>query len=119
MPNTFTLSLSGQKELEQELKAVSAAIAADGLRAAALACAGPILTAMQDHAPPEIPDRDITAEVVAADGQHVEVDVSVTGSSDILTQEAQQTIQLAVAKQIAAALAAATDALANAFTRVM
>ena len=117
MPNTFTLS--GQKELERELNAVSAAIAAEGLRAAALACAGPILTAMQDHAPPEIPDRDITAEIVAADGQHVQVDVSVTGSSDILTQEAQQTIQLAVAKQIDAALAAATAALANAFTRVM
>jgi len=118
MADIVTLRLTGQEQLKQELEAVSAAIAIAQLRAAVLAGAAPILTAMMDHAPLEIRDEDIEAEIIASDADHVAIEVRLSGPSDVLTQQAQDTIKAAVSRRIDAAVAAITDNLTNALSRV-
>ncbi len=118
MANTTTVSLVGWRELELKLGALSQGIGADALQAAALSGAAPILAAMADAAPPTIPQNDIQAVVVAADVEHVEVDVSVTGSDDTLDAPAQASIKRAVDDQTEAAVAAIAAEILNALDRV-
>jgi hypothetical protein len=105
MAGTVTVGLIGWQQLELKLVALSRGLGNDVLQTAALRGATPIVTAIDDAAPPSIPDSAITTKFVAADAEHVEVDVSVTGDAATLDSNAQAAIRRAIDAKAQAALA--------------